>query len=188
MLSEREDLTSNIFLAILMLDLVEDLFKGTVGGDINEYIHKKLDPVVRRLNLPQKDKERIYHIFENIRRFDRKEGDHPSRSENFRKKIFFFETFMVYKMYAISVQDEKAIQQAMFWEIGPRSKPPEPHKVITVFPRKHYHRVNEAPESRRENTTHPVQEKKTDRSPSFRRKKRRPDRQTDGSERALGEG
>ncbi len=174
MLSEREELTSNIFLAIMLLDLAEDVFRPGKITDTEDYLHSRLEPALRRMNLPQKDKERIYSVFSNISRFERREDDHPSRSENFRKKIFFFETFMVYKIYAISVQDEKAIQQAMFWEIGPRSRPPEPHKIISVFPRKNYHR----PEFQKESSGNGDEKEnaapsKKGRPGPFRRKKRK---------------
>ena len=134
MLSEREELTSTIFLALIYLDLVADVIHEESGRDLHDMLHENLDDVFRSINLPVRDRERLYQIFENQSKFARVSGDRKARPDQFRKKVFFFETFMVFKINAIVEKNDEMIQQAMFWEIGPRPRPPEPGKIISVFP------------------------------------------------------
>lgn len=138
MLAEREDLTTSIFIALFFMDLVKDVFLPHSIPNVIHYVKKQIEPLARKIQLPGKDKERLLHMFISQNRFHQK--DRKKKQETFRQKIFFYESFMVFKIHAITVQDEEAIQKAMFWEFGPRTKPPEPSKIITTFfPRNNSH-------------------------------------------------
>ena len=56
------------------------------------------------------------------------------RPDVFRKKVFFYESFMVFKINALSVKNDDYVQKAMFWEIGPRERPPEINKIVSLWP------------------------------------------------------
>ncbi len=139
MLTEREDLTTTLFLALLMADLVKDVFHNNVRGNVIDYVKGGLNTLCRRLQLPGKDQDRLLQIFMSQPRFWQKGGEgRRGRSrfnpELFREKIFFYESFMLFKIHALAEGDEESIQKSMFWEIGPRMRPPESHKLVTLFP------------------------------------------------------
>ncbi len=134
MLHEREELTSNIFFALIFLDLVHDIYHGRVQGNIANFVKNAIDPVCKRLSLPGKDRDRLLQVFISQTRFEAGIKGRKNRPDIFRKKVFFYESFMVYKINAIAESDDEAVQQAMFWEIGPRPRPPETNKIISVFP------------------------------------------------------
>lgn len=134
MLHEREELTSNIFIALLMVDLVIDLYHGRVQGNIVNYVKSAIDPVCKRMNLSGKDRDRLLQVFISQTRFDSAGKGRKNKPDVFRNKVFFFEAFMVFKINAITENDDEAVQQAMFWEFGPRMRPPETNKIISVFP------------------------------------------------------
>lgn len=138
MLHEREDLTVNVFLAIILLDLVYEIYNEDFEGNITNYVKNAVDPVAKRLNLPGKDRDRILQIFISQVRFGPGGRKKKNRPDLFTGKIFFFEAFMVFKIKSIADRNDEALQQAMFWEIGPRHKPPEPGKVITMFPQRRF--------------------------------------------------
>ncbi|MCB1302675.1 MAG: polynucleotide adenylyltransferase PcnB [Leptospiraceae bacterium] len=136
MLSEREELTINVYLALFLCDMVPDVFKsGPWKKDIHlaEYVRNGIADFCRRAQISGKDRDRLLQIFIAQSRFHRKGRKGKDRPEAFKKKVFFFEAFSVFKIYAISNQDDEAIQKAMFWEIGPRARPPEPGKIVTTF-------------------------------------------------------
>ncbi len=139
MLHEREELTSVIFFALIILDMVWKVYSNDMEGNLVQYVKRAIDPVCRRMNLPGRDRDRLLHIFVSQSRFLNKKKGRKHRPDQFRQKEFFYEAFMVFKIYAISENDEDAIQQAMFWEIGPRSHPPESHKIISMFPVRRFH-------------------------------------------------
>ena len=142
MLSEREDLTTTIFIALFFLDLVKDVFLGHPVKNVINYVRSQIEPLASRINVSAKDKDRLMQIFISQSRFYSKNLQGKNKPEHFRKKIFFYEAFMVFKVHAITVQDEDAIQKAMFWEFGPRAKPPEPSKIVTTFIPRSHHRNN----------------------------------------------
>jgi len=142
MLSEREDLTTTIFIALFFVDLVKDVFLGHPIKNIINYVRHQIDPLSKRLQLSGKDKDRLMQIFISQRRFYTDHSQGKNKPEHFRNKIFFYEAFMVFKVHSITVQDEEAIQKAMFWEFGPRAKPPEPSKIVTTFIPKNYNKKN----------------------------------------------
>lgn len=142
MLTEREDLTTTIYLALLMTDLVRDVFTDHVKGPIIDYVRHGIEPLARRLQTPGKDVDRLIQIFMSQPRFwqqgkagksrrGRRGGQEP---DLFREKVFFFEAFMTFKINAIAQEHDESIQKAMFWEIGPRPRPPESGKVVSLYP------------------------------------------------------
>lgn len=143
MLTEREDLTTTIYLALLMTDLVRDVFTDHVKGPIIDYVRHGIEPLARRLQTPGKDVDRLIQIFMSQPRFwqqgkagrsrrGRRGGGHEP--DMFREKVFFFEAFMTFKINAIAQEHDESIQKAMFWEIGPRPRPPESGKVVSLYP------------------------------------------------------
>ena len=135
-LTEREDLTINVFMALLFADLVKKVLVDKVDKNLVEYIKSRILPVCKRMHFPVKDRDRLIQIFASQPRFHKTEGTKKQRPEFFRKKHFFYEAFMVFKIIAIATGDDEAVQKAMFWEFGPRTRPPEANKVITLFTRR----------------------------------------------------
>lgn len=132
-LHEREDLTANIYFALLFAELVRKVIDDQINKNVVEYIKSRLNAACKRLQLPGKDRDRLVQIFASQQRFKDTGARKRFKPEFFRQKVYFYETFMVYKIIAISRQDEEGMQKAMFWEIGPRTKPPERGKTITMF-------------------------------------------------------
>lgn len=138
MLNERENLTTVIFLSLILSDLVKNVFTSEkVPGNIQDYVRSNLTPACNRMNIPARDRERLFQMFMAQNRFNERGKRKKTRPDTFRKKVFFYESFMLYKIHALSMQDSEAIQNAMFWEVGPRMNPPDPSRLVTTFfPRK----------------------------------------------------
>ena len=136
MLSEREDLTITIFIALLLADVVRDVFFGRRTDNIMDYVKSRLQPAAERMQVSGKDRDRLIQMFISQGRFMQSGRRRRVRPEVFREKIFFYEAFMLFKIYALAENNEEAIQKAMFWEIGPRGRPPEAGKVVTTFPQR----------------------------------------------------
>lgn len=157
MLAEREDLTLDIYLALLFCDLVEDVFsidRWKREEHVAEYVKTRLADVFNELKLPGRDRNRLLQIFISQIRF-RSETDgrrKNRRTDAFRQKVYFFEAFMVFKIYSLAEGDDDAVQRAMFWEIGPRSRPPESHRIISLFYNPVKHRRMDREESREDST------------------------------------
>jgi len=131
MLQEREELTSIIFFALIFSDLVKDaLDKDKNKQNMVHAIKVALDPICARMEIPKKDKERLIKIFASQKRFFKTEETNPSHNEVFRKKDFFYEAFMVYKINALAEKHEQAIQSAFFWEISTRNRPKPSQRII----------------------------------------------------------
>ncbi|MCE9499073.1 MAG: polynucleotide adenylyltransferase PcnB [Leptospira sp.] len=122
MLSEREELTSVIFFAILFSDLVSDALDNE-NQNIVQSIRNSIEPICKRLEIPKRDKDRLLKIFASQARFLKTEDENAVQNEFFRKKDFFYEAFMIFKINAIANNDEKSIQAAFFWEISTRNRP-----------------------------------------------------------------
>lgn len=136
-LTEREDLTTVIYLALLLAELVPDIFHGGTKTNIAEYVKNKISAECTRLNIPGKERDRLTQIFVSQPRFQQSERGRGNRPDVFRSKIFFYEAFIIFKIHALSRGDDDAIQQAMFWEFGPKIHPPSDSTLITMFPRRH---------------------------------------------------
>ncbi len=133
MLKEREDLTPSIYFALIFADIVREAFEEGGRKNLIDYVTAGLEPAFKRLQLPGKDRERLIQIYSAQNRFLRTEGKNRYNPEHFRTKVFFYESFMVFKINAISLKNDENIQKAMFWEFGPRMRPPEAGKVISLF-------------------------------------------------------
>lgn len=138
MLAEREDLTLDIYLALLVADMVNDVFdidRWSREEHIAEYVKEKIAPACNEMKLSWRDRNRLTQIFISQIRF-RSAGEvrqKSRRTDAFRDKIYFFEAFMVFKIHSLTEANDEAVQRAMFWEIGPRSRPPEAHRIVTTF-------------------------------------------------------
>lgn len=137
MLTEREELTTTIYFALFFCDLVQDVFSGQKWNrsqHIAEYVKEGIYPICKQMQIATKDRDRLLEMFISQTRFMHSSGRKKDKPDVFRKKIFFYEAFMLFKIYALSVENEEAVQKAMFWEIGPRERPPEISKIVSVFP------------------------------------------------------
>jgi poly(A) polymerase len=131
MLQEREELTSIIFFALIFFDLVNEVVKRESSKqNLVPSIKLALEPICKRLEIPGKDLERLIKIFASQKRFLQTNESNQNHNEVFRKKDFFYEAFMLFKIHAISVNDEKSIQSAFFWEISLRNRPKTALKTI----------------------------------------------------------
>ncbi len=155
MLAEREDLTVDIYLALLFCDLVRDVFtvdRWKREEHIAEYVKTRLGEACNEMKLPGRDRNRLLQIFISQIRFrSQTDGRRKSRrTDAFREKVYFFEAFMVFKIYSLAEGDDDAVQRAMFWEIGPRSRPPESYRIISLFYNPARHRRIDREDSREE--------------------------------------
>ncbi len=98
------------------------------------YVKTPILPACQRMQLPNADRDRLVQIFMSQARFNQDEKSRRSRPDVFRKKVFFYEAFMVFKINAIAEENDRSVQKAMFWEIGPRERPPEVNKIVSLFP------------------------------------------------------
>jgi poly(A) polymerase len=136
MLTEREDLTTVIYLAMILSELVPDVFSEDPGQNIAEYVKQSLSKEWQRLNIPGKERDRLMQIFVSQPRFLRTDKGRGNRPDVFRSKNFFYEAFLVFKIHAIARGDDDAVQRAMFWEFGPKVRPPDDNTFITFFPQR----------------------------------------------------
>ncbi|MBP7282273.1 MAG: polynucleotide adenylyltransferase PcnB [Leptospiraceae bacterium] len=131
MLQEREELTSVIFFSLIFCDLINDAFeKDKNKQNMVHSIKTAIEPICNRMEIPKKDKERLIKIFASQKRFFKTEENNPTHNEVFRKKDFFYEAFMFFKINALAVKDEQAIQSAFFWEISTRNRPKPSQRMI----------------------------------------------------------
>lgn len=131
MMQEREELTSIIFFALIYSDVVSlSVSKEKNKNHLVASIKEALEPICQRLEIPKKDKERLIKIFASQSRFLNNDESNSLQNEIFRKKDFFYEAFMVFKICAISTNNDKAIQAAFFWEISTRNRPKPSQKMV----------------------------------------------------------
>ncbi|MBE7437904.1 MAG: polynucleotide adenylyltransferase PcnB [Spirochaetales bacterium] len=139
MLNEREDLTATIYMSLIMADLVSSILDDRVKHNVIEHIKKKLMPAWKAIQYPARERDRMLQIFASQSRFNQSDN-RKSRPDVFRKKPFFYEAFMVFKINALARGNEALVQKAMFWEIGPKTRPPEANRIISIFNRASYER------------------------------------------------
>ncbi|TGK17216.1 polynucleotide adenylyltransferase PcnB [Leptospira fluminis] len=122
LLSEREELTPQIFYALIFSDIVQDAILKK-GGHLVASLKSAMEPIFQRLGTPKKDKERLIKVFASQDRFYHTEDEKASQNNFFRKKDFFYDAFYVFKINAIADNNDKALQCAFFWEISVRKRP-----------------------------------------------------------------
>ncbi|PJZ70392.1 tRNA nucleotidyltransferase [Leptospira perolatii] len=122
LLSEREELTPQIFYALIFSDLIQDALSKK-DSHLVPALKSSLDGVFNRLGTPKKDKERLIRIFASQDRFYHTEDEKASQNNFFRKKDFFYDAFYVFKINAIADNNDQALQSAFFWEISVRKRP-----------------------------------------------------------------
>lgn len=127
LLAEREQITPCIFYAILSYDLVRDAIEGK-KGNIAHNVKVSLEPFCKSLGIPKKEKDKLIKIFTSQNRFYQTEEEKADQNAFFKKKDFFYDAFMVFKIIAISSGDDRALQAAFFWEISPRQRPIKDNK------------------------------------------------------------
>jgi len=133
MLSEREELTPVIFFALIFTDIVANSLKKD-SQNLVQSLKIGLEPICIRLGIAKKDRDRLLKIFASQKRFLNTDDRLAAQNEFFRKKDFFYEAFMIFKINALAENDEKSIQAAFFWEISTRTRPP---RSATHQPKSH---------------------------------------------------
>ncbi|EPG74878.1 poly(A) polymerase [Leptospira fainei serovar Hurstbridge str. BUT 6] len=139
LLSEREELTPQIFYALLFSDIVQDAVSKK-GGHLVASLKTALEPIFQRLGTPKKDKERLIKVFASQERFYHTEDEKASQNNFFRKKDFFYDAFYVFKINAIADNNDNALQCAFFWEISVRKRPVPPSGKREGRPSRSNHR------------------------------------------------
>lgn len=122
LLTEREEMTPCIFYALICYDLVKPSLDGS-KGNIAHNIKTALDPFCDSMGISKRDKDKLVKMFTSQSRFLSIEDEKAEQNAFFKKKDFFYDAFMLFKIIAISVQDDEALQSAFFWEISLRQRP-----------------------------------------------------------------
>lgn len=122
LLSEREEMTPCIFYALLCFDLVQDAIEGK-KGNIAHNVKINLDDFCNSMGISKKDKDKLIKMFTSQSRFLSIEDEKADQNAFFKKKDYFYDAFMVFKIIALSKQDDTALQSAFFWEISLRQRP-----------------------------------------------------------------
>ncbi len=122
MLSEREELTPLIFYALIFNDLVDEALKNEPQPSIHT-IREALENISNRIEISKRDKDRLIKIFASQNRFKNPEDKNKNQSDLFKRKEYFYESFMFFKIKALMENNEDAIQSAFFWEISSRVRP-----------------------------------------------------------------
>ncbi len=148
-LSEREELTSTIFLALTLADLVKEILEDRVSENKHDYLHRRLSPYFADMAMSKRESGLLLQIFISQPRFYRSQQKSDVRASVFRNKPFFYEAFMLFKINALAEKNEENIQRAMFWEIGPRPRPPDSSRVINLYYSKRNLRGNYSSSRRR---------------------------------------
>ena len=150
MLEEREELTVNIFIALILADTVSEVMDGEKSDNLADFVKSRIQPVCKRMQIPGKDCDRLVQMFISQSRFHQKERKRRFKPEVFRQKNFFYEAFTLYKINALAMDREEDVQTAMFWEIGPRARPPENGKIVALaFKKKRKDTQQRGPRRRR---------------------------------------
>ncbi len=122
LLTEREEMTPCIFYALISYDLVKPALEST-KGNLAHSIKQSLDPFCESMGISKRDKDKLIKMFTSQPRFLSIEDEKAEQNAFFKKKDFFYDAFMVFKIIAISKQDDVALQSAFFWEISLRQRP-----------------------------------------------------------------
>jgi poly(A) polymerase len=139
LLTEREEMTPCIFYALICYDLVKPALEST-KGNLAHSIKQSLDPFCESMGISKRDKDKLIKMFTSQPRFLSIEDEKAEQNAFFKKKDFFYDAFMVFKIIAISKQDDVALQSAFFWEISLRQRP-----VRDFANKNHSHNHNHSP-------------------------------------------
>lgn len=128
LLSAREEMTPAIFYSLIFYDIVKDLYEND-RGHLAHNIKESLQPVFERMGIPKREQDNLVKIFISQPRFHITDDEKERQNSFFKKKDYFYDAFMVYKIVAISENNEAAVQTAFFWEISLRQRPkPDSHQ------------------------------------------------------------
>ncbi|PJZ85715.1 polynucleotide adenylyltransferase PcnB [Leptospira harrisiae] len=128
LLSAREEMTPAIFYSLIFYDLIKDLYEND-RGHLAHNIKESLQPVFERMGIPKREQDNLVKIFISQPRFQVTDDEKERQNSFFKKKDYFYDAFMVYKIVAISEGNESAVQTAFFWEISLRQRPkPDSHQ------------------------------------------------------------
>ncbi|MBM9588916.1 polynucleotide adenylyltransferase PcnB [Leptospira sp. 201903075] len=128
LLSAREEMTPAIFYSLIFYDIVKDLYEND-RGHLAHNIKESLQPVFERMGIPKREQDNLVKIFISQPRFQVTDDEKERQNSFFKKKDYFYDAFMVYKIVAISEGNDLAVQTAFFWEISLRQRPkPDSHQ------------------------------------------------------------
>ncbi|BDA78402.1 poly(A) polymerase I [Leptospira kobayashii] len=128
LLSAREEMTPAIFYSLIFYDLVSDIFSSD-EGHLAHNIKDALQPVFERMGIPKREQDNLVKVFISQPRFLVTDDERERQNTFFKKKDYFYDAFMVYKIVALSENNEAAVQSAFFWEISLRQRPkPDSHQ------------------------------------------------------------
>ncbi|EMY69984.1 polynucleotide adenylyltransferase PcnB [Leptospira vanthielii] len=128
LLSAREEMTPAIFYSLIFYDIIKDLYEND-RGHLAHNIKENLQPVFERMGIPKREQDNLVKIFISQPRFQVTDDEKEKQNSFFKKKDYFYDAFMVYKIVAISEGNESAVQTAFFWEISLRQRPkPDSHQ------------------------------------------------------------
>lgn len=127
MISEHEDMNTNLYYALLCADLVSPLFSSPLPEkELMKEIIVILKKPALELGLSKKEHDRIVEIFAVQPQFAREVSErHKGWIKTFKNQDYFLEAFIFYKIHARAEKNDEAIQKALFWEIGLRKKLPQ---------------------------------------------------------------
>ncbi len=131
MISEHEDLNTTIYYTIMASECVSRIkFPHPVSKDIPhemeeenvEVLRKELHEFDQETGLTKKEMDRLVNIYMSQPVFSEEVNEQKGWVREFRKKEYFQEAFIFYKIDSQANNDNEAIQKSLFWEIGLRKK------------------------------------------------------------------
>ena len=133
---EGEELSICIYLALFYIDRVLPISPTIKERFFYKYAKSKLQSFAKDFMIPMKYQLNLMNVFLNQHIFLEKRVKQSSYTDKLRKKDFFYEAFMVFKIIALAEKNEEDIQKTMFWEIGPRISLKEEYQRISLFRKK----------------------------------------------------
>ncbi len=122
LLAAREEMTPAIFYALIFYDLVSDVLHSE-QGHLAHNIKEALMPAFERMGIPKREQENLMKVFISQPRFLVTDDERERQNTFFKKKDYFYDAFMVYKIVSIAEENDIAVQSAFFWEISLRQRP-----------------------------------------------------------------
>jgi len=122
LLAAREEMTPAIFYSLIFYDLVSDVLHSE-QGHLAHNIKEALMPAFERMGIPKREQENLMKVFISQPRFLVTDDERERQNTFFKKKDYFYDAFMVYKIVSIAEENDAAVQSAFFWEISLRQRP-----------------------------------------------------------------